>query len=108
MRRIEAAATRANASATTPGEVRADVASVGKLAPGAGAGALAGAIQTRSVTALLSPGVGGRPLAAYAAAAVAVGALTIARRDVSGRVPATQRNNGGSGIRTHETSSANV
>jgi ABC-2 type transport system permease protein len=60
-----------------------NVASVGKFAPGAGAGALAGAIQTQSATALLSPALGGLLLAAYATAVVAAGSLTLARSDVT-------------------------
>jgi len=44
-----------------------NVPSAGKFAPGASAGALAGAIQTQSATNLLTPAVGALLLVAYAA-----------------------------------------
>jgi len=60
-----------------------NVPSEGKFAPGASAGALAGAIQTQSARSLLAPGLGALLLAGYAVAAVVVGSLVTARRDVN-------------------------
>lgn len=60
-----------------------NVPSVGKFAPGATAGALAGAIQTQTATNLLAPAVGALILGAYAAAAGTAGSFAVARRDVS-------------------------
>jgi ABC-type transport system involved in multi-copper enzyme maturation permease subunit len=57
--------------------------SAAKYAPGASAGALAGAIQTQSATNLLAPALGALLLLAYAAAATAAGSITTTRRDVS-------------------------
>jgi hypothetical protein len=59
-----------------------NVPSAGKFAPGASAGAIAGAIQTQSAAKLLAPGLGVLLLAAYAALTAGAGALAIARRDV--------------------------
>jgi ABC-2 type transport system permease protein len=60
-----------------------NVPSAGKFAPGASAGALAGAIQTQTAAHLLGPALGVLLLAAYAAAAVGGGAVATARRDVN-------------------------
>lgn len=60
-----------------------NVSSVGKFAPGANAGALAGAIQTQSPRALLDPALGALLLAGYAVIAVAAGYLVTVRRDVN-------------------------
>lgn len=60
-----------------------NVPAAGKFAPGATAGALAGAIQTQTAANLLAPAVGLLLLIAYAAAASAAGSMLIARRDVS-------------------------
>ena len=60
-----------------------NVPSAGKFAPGAGAGALAGAIQTQSATKLLAPALGALVLAAYAAAATAAGLIATERRDIN-------------------------
>jgi ABC-type transport system involved in multi-copper enzyme maturation permease subunit len=60
-----------------------NVPGAGKFVPGAGAGALAGAIQTQSPSKLLSPALGALLLAAYAAAAVAAGLIAIERRDIN-------------------------
>jgi ABC-type transport system involved in multi-copper enzyme maturation permease subunit len=57
--------------------------SVAKLAPGASAGALAGAIQAQGATSLLAPTLGALLLVAYAAAATAAGSIAITRRDVT-------------------------
>jgi ABC-type transport system involved in multi-copper enzyme maturation permease subunit len=59
-----------------------NVPSAGKFAPGASAGAIAGAIQTQTAAKLLAPGLGVLLLAAYAALTAGAGALVIARRDV--------------------------
>jgi ABC-type transport system involved in multi-copper enzyme maturation permease subunit len=60
-----------------------NVPGAGKFVPGAGAGALAGAIQTQSASKLLTPALGALLLAAYAAAAVAAGLITTERRDIN-------------------------
>jgi ABC-2 type transport system permease protein len=60
-----------------------NVPSAGKFAPGASAGALAGAIQTQSASKLLAPALGALLLAAYAAAASAAGVIVTERRDVN-------------------------
>lgn len=60
-----------------------NVPSAGKFAPGATAGALAGAIQTQAASSLVAPMIGGFLLAAYAATAATAGSILIARRDVS-------------------------
>lgn len=60
-----------------------DVPSVGKFAPGASAGAMAGAIQTQIAADLVAPALGVLLLAAYAAAATAAGSIATTRRDVS-------------------------
>jgi ABC-2 type transport system permease protein len=60
-----------------------DVPSVGKFAPGASAGALAGAIQTQNATDLVAPALGALLLVAYAALAAAAGSIATTRRDVS-------------------------
>jgi ABC-2 type transport system permease protein len=54
-----------------------------KFAPGASAGALAGAIQTQSATNLLAPALGALVLAAYATAATAAGSIITTRRDIA-------------------------
>jgi ABC-type transport system involved in multi-copper enzyme maturation permease subunit len=59
-----------------------DVPAAAKFAPGASAGAIAGAIQSQIGDALVTPVVGVLLLAAYAAAASAAGAITTTRRDV--------------------------
>ena len=60
-----------------------NVPSAGKFAPGAAAGAIAGAIQTQSSSKLVAPGVGGLLLVAYAATAAAAGVVLTNRRDVA-------------------------
>jgi ABC-type transport system involved in multi-copper enzyme maturation permease subunit len=60
-----------------------NVPAAGKFAPGAGAGALAGAIQTQTATNLLSPALGLLLLGAYAGVAAYLGAIVTARRDVN-------------------------
>jgi ABC-2 type transport system permease protein len=60
-----------------------NVPSAGKFAPGAAAGAIAGAIQTQSASALVAPGIGVLLLAAYAAAAAIGGTILTDRRDVA-------------------------
>jgi ABC-type transport system involved in multi-copper enzyme maturation permease subunit len=60
-----------------------DVPSAGKFAPGASAGAIAGAIQTQIADDLVAPGLGVLLLAAYAATASATGSIAVTRRDVS-------------------------
>ncbi len=60
-----------------------NVPAVSKFAPGAAAGALAGAIQTQSVAKLLGPTLGALLLVVYAAAASAAGSIVTSRRDVS-------------------------
>jgi ABC-2 type transport system permease protein len=55
---------------------------VGKFAPGASAGAIAGAILQQTSAYLLAPALGALVIVAYAAAATAVGVITTARRDV--------------------------
>jgi len=60
-----------------------NVPSAGKFAPGASAGAIAGAIQTQTAASLLAPVVGGLLLAAYAGLAAGAGTLAIARRDIT-------------------------
>jgi hypothetical protein len=56
--------------------------SVGKYAPGASAGAIAGAILEQTATYLLAPVVGALLIVTYAAVATAAGVIAIARRDV--------------------------
>jgi ABC-2 type transport system permease protein len=60
-----------------------NVPSAGKFAPGAAAGAIAGAIQTQSASELLAPGIGVLLLAAYAAIAGTAGMALTNRRDVA-------------------------
>jgi ABC-2 type transport system permease protein len=60
-----------------------DIPSAGKFAPGASAGAIAGAIQTQIADTLVAPALGVLLLAAYAAIASAAGSIVTARRDVS-------------------------
>jgi ABC-type transport system involved in multi-copper enzyme maturation permease subunit len=60
-----------------------NIPSAGKYAPGAAAGAVAGAIQTQSPSKLVAPALGLLVLAAYAALAAGAGALLITRRDVA-------------------------
>lgn len=60
-----------------------NIPSAGKFAPGASAGALAGAIQTQTPSKLLAPALGALLLAAYAAVAAAFGVITTERRDVA-------------------------
>ncbi len=59
------------------------VPSAAKFAPGASAGALAGAIQTQTAANLLAPAMGALLLAAYAIAATAAGSMSTIRRDVA-------------------------
>jgi ABC-type transport system involved in multi-copper enzyme maturation permease subunit len=60
-----------------------DLPNAGKFAPGAGAGALAGAIQTQIASDLVAPPLGALLLTAYAAAASFAGAIATVRSDVS-------------------------
>jgi ABC-2 type transport system permease protein len=60
-----------------------NVPSAGKFAPGAAAGAIAGAVQTQSAAKLVAPGVGVLLLAVYAALAAGAGAFLTTRRDVA-------------------------
>jgi ABC-type transport system involved in multi-copper enzyme maturation permease subunit len=60
-----------------------NVPSAGKFAPGAAAGAIAGAVQTQSASKLVAPAVGLVLLAAYAAIAGAAGTVLTNRRDVA-------------------------
>jgi ABC-type transport system involved in multi-copper enzyme maturation permease subunit len=60
-----------------------NVPSAGKIAPGAAAGAITGAIQTQSAGNLVAPGAGVLLLAGYAAIASAAGVILIKRRDVA-------------------------
>ncbi len=59
------------------------VPSAAKFAPGASAGALAGAVQTQTASKLLAPAVGALLLAACAIAAAGAGAIAGSRRDVT-------------------------
>jgi ABC-2 type transport system permease protein len=59
-----------------------NVPSAGKFAPGAAAGALAGAIQTQVPSKLVAPGLGVLLLAVYAAIGAGTGTILTARRDV--------------------------
>jgi hypothetical protein len=60
-----------------------NLASIGKFAPGASAGALAGALQEQTPTTLVAPALGALLLVAYAAAAMTAGSITTTRRDVT-------------------------
>jgi ABC-2 type transport system permease protein len=60
-----------------------DVPTAGRFAPGASAGAIAGAIQTQIPDDLVAPAVGVLLLTAYAALASAAGSIATTRRDVS-------------------------
>ena len=60
-----------------------NIPSAGKYAPGAAAGAIAGAVQTQSPAKLVGPALGALLLAAYAAIAAGAGALLTTRRDVA-------------------------
>ena len=60
-----------------------DVPAAAKFAPGASAGAIAGAIQAQNADKLVAPAVGVLLLAAYAIAASAAGSIVTTRRDVS-------------------------
>ena len=60
-----------------------NVPAAGKYAPGAAAGALAGAVQTQSAAKLVAPATGVLLLAAYAAIAAGAAALLTIRRDVA-------------------------
>jgi ABC-2 type transport system permease protein len=60
-----------------------NVPTAGKYAPGAAAGAIAGAIQTQSASKLVTPALGVLLLAAYAAIAAGSATLTTTRRDVA-------------------------
>lgn len=60
-----------------------NIPSAGKYAPGAAAGAIAGAVQTQSASKLVAPAIGLLLLAAYAALAAGVGTLLTTRRDVA-------------------------
>jgi len=59
-----------------------DAPSVGRFAPGADAGALAGMLPSTSSSTLLGPAAGAGILVAYVLVAVTAGALTTERRDV--------------------------
>src|SRR5262249_32897730 len=59
-----------------------DVPAAGRCAPGASAGAIAGAVQTQSASKLLAPALGVLLLAGYAVAAASAGAIVTASRDV--------------------------
>jgi hypothetical protein len=56
--------------------------SVGRFAPGASAGAIAGAILQQTSTYLLAPALGALLIVGYAVAAAVAGLLATARRDV--------------------------
>ena len=56
--------------------------SAGRFAPGASAGAIAGAVQTQSASKLLAPALGVLLLAGYAVAAATAGAIATTSRDV--------------------------
>jgi ABC-type transport system involved in multi-copper enzyme maturation permease subunit len=60
-----------------------DLPDAAKFAPGASAGAIAGAIQSQIGDALVAPAVGLLLLAAYAGAATVAGAIATTRRDVT-------------------------
>jgi ABC-2 type transport system permease protein len=60
-----------------------DVPSVGKFAPGAAAGAIAGAAQTQSASKLVAPAVGVLLLVAYMALAATTAVVVTNRRDVA-------------------------
>jgi ABC-2 type transport system permease protein len=60
-----------------------DLPAAGKFAPGASAGAIAGAIQTEIADNLVAPALGVLLLAVYAAVAAAAGSTATTRRDVS-------------------------
>jgi ABC-type transport system involved in multi-copper enzyme maturation permease subunit len=60
-----------------------NVPSAGKFAPGAAAGAIAGAVQTQSASQLVAPAIGVLLLVLYAAIASAAGAVLTNRRDVA-------------------------
>jgi ABC-2 type transport system permease protein len=60
-----------------------NVPSAGKFAPGAAAGAIAGAIQTQSPSKLVAPGIGVLLLVLYAAIAATAGTVITNRRDVA-------------------------
>jgi hypothetical protein len=60
-----------------------NVPSAGKFAPGAAAGAIAGAIQTQTASKLVAPGVGVLLLVLYAALAATAGTVLTNRRDVA-------------------------
>jgi ABC-type transport system involved in multi-copper enzyme maturation permease subunit len=60
-----------------------NIPSAGKYAPGAAAGAIAGAVQTQSASKLVAPAIGLLLLAAYAALTAGAGALLTTRRDVA-------------------------
>ena len=60
-----------------------DVPSAGKFAPGAAAGAIAGAIQTQPASSLVAPGVGVLLLVLYAAIAATAGTVLTNSRDVA-------------------------
>jgi ABC-2 type transport system permease protein len=59
-----------------------NVPSAGKFAPGAAAGAIAGAIQTQTPSKLVAPGVGVLLLVLYAAIGAGTGTVLTSRRDV--------------------------
>jgi ABC-2 type transport system permease protein len=60
-----------------------NVPAAGKFAPGAAAGAVAGAIQTQSASKLVAPAVGVLLLVLYAAAVATAGTVLTNRRDVA-------------------------
>jgi ABC-2 type transport system permease protein len=60
-----------------------DLPEAAKFAPGASAGAIAGAIQSQIADTLVTPALGGLLLAIYAGLAGAAGSIATVRRDVS-------------------------
>jgi ABC-2 type transport system permease protein len=60
-----------------------NVPSAGKFAPGAAAGAIAGAIQTQSASKLVAPALGALLLVVYAVIAAEAGAVLTNQRDVT-------------------------
>jgi ABC-2 type transport system permease protein len=60
-----------------------NIPSAGKFAPGAAAGAVAGAIQTQSASKLVGPGIGALLLVIYTAFAAGTAAIFTNRRDVA-------------------------
>jgi ABC-type transport system involved in multi-copper enzyme maturation permease subunit len=60
-----------------------NIPSAGKFAPGAAAGAIAGAVQTQAPSELVAPALGAMLLTIYAVAAAGLGARTTTRRDIN-------------------------